>query len=173
MTPPKNMSQYFFSRELVSTIGDQLFSSTPQIRADDEENALCGVCKKKIKLSKMRLHIAFHIICGEIHIPRERICGFCGGDGCIISLKQTSHKENKKFYSPYSECRCFYPYKGIPIKATKKNSCTNKIIVCPLCNIYTWSYNLEAHYNIGHINDAAPAPYSDDEKNFIKKMTFK
>ena len=36
----------------------------------------------------MRLHTAFHIIRGDIHTPRERICGFCGGDGCMISLKK-------------------------------------------------------------------------------------
>ena len=48
----------------MSTKGDQLFRSTPQVETDDDENLPYGVCKKKIVLSKMRLHIAFDIICG-------------------------------------------------------------------------------------------------------------
>ena len=173
MTPPKNMPKYFFNKELVSSIEGQIFRPTPQDEADDVENVPCLVCKKKIMISKMRLHTAFHIIRGDIHTPRERICGFCGGDGCMISLKKTSHKGNKKYYLPYSRYRYFYAYKGIQTKSTKTNSCTNRIIVCPLCNMYSWSYNLQAHYIINHQTDTVPAPYSDDEKKFIKKMTFK
>ena len=48
-------------------------------------------------------------------------CGFYGGDGCVISQKQTSHKGNKKYYSLQNQCRYFYPHKGIPTKAIKKS----------------------------------------------------
>ena len=53
-------------------------------------------------------------------LKEKRTCGFYGGDGCVTSQKLTSQNGNKKYYSLQSQCRYFYPYKGIPTKAIKK-----------------------------------------------------
>ena len=62
---PENMSQYFFSKELVFAIENDIFLSTCEDKTDREKVA-CLVCRRIILLSQMRLHIAFHIVSGGV-----------------------------------------------------------------------------------------------------------
>ena len=51
------------------------------------EKVECGICVKKVALNRMRQHIGFHIIKGDI-LPEPTTCGFCGLIGCHISMKK-------------------------------------------------------------------------------------
>ena len=66
----------------------------------------------------MRGHIALHIILGD---TQGDVCGFCGrvGSSCDPTLKQSSHRAGKLFYTPWAECSYRHVYNGVPTMLQK------------------------------------------------------
>ena len=129
----------------------------------------CKICKKMVPLKNMRTHVGKHIQKKDVE-HSENICGFCGKEGCKPSLEKSSKSGTKTFYTPKSDCLYHYTYKKMGKKATRYTPCTNRITTCPICNVYTWSYNLVPHYQIHHPEeDVAEVKIPIEEKNLLSK----
>lgn len=75
-------------------------------------------------------------------------CGFCGRVIWTIELQFTSKNGYSKFYRiGNQDCSYFFYYGRKSEKSTKKNPCTNRIIICPngSSNSTIWTYNAQAH----------------------------
>ena len=94
--PPEGCSSYFFDKQLIQAIGVHIVLS--QNNVDTQENTKCKICKKKVNLEDMRVHVGTHIIKRDITENLHDICGFCGKHGCHISLEETSHKGKRSSF---------------------------------------------------------------------------
>ena len=142
--PPKGCSSYYFNNKLIQDIGVHIVLSGQN--NDTDEGTKCKICKRRVQLKDMRVHVGKHVIKNDITGEQDDICGFCGKHGCTVLLESTSHKGSKKYFSPKSNCVYFYPYKKVGDTPTRNNPCTNKIVTCKICNVYTWKYNLKHHF---------------------------
>ena len=117
---------------------------------ETQDNTKCKICKRKVRLKEMRVHVRIHIVKKDIQGNLHDICGFCGKHGCPISLEETSHKGKKKFFSPRNECVYYFLYKKLGENSSRKKPCTNKIVNWKQCNLCIWTYNMVHHYKLFH-----------------------
>ena len=121
----------------------------------------------------MRGHIALHIILGD---TQGDVCGFCGrvGSSCDPTLKQSSHRAGKVYYTPWAQCPYRHVYKRVPDNVTKTHQCTNKLLFCPAnnCKSTIWKYNGVHHYEVKHPDLAIPFEFivSNEEKKAVKRV---
>ena len=92
-------------------------------------------------------------------------CGFCGGKGCTISLKKTSHNT----FIPWAP-NCQY-YKKLSLKsaesAKERNPCSNRPVKCNVCEETYWSYAMAKHFEQSHIDIACPVKVSSKERQWV------
>eukprot|EP00798_Chlamydomonas_sp_ICE-L_P016924 gene16924-biopygen25838 len=112
--------------------------------AQRNEAVVCIVqgCKKSVKISSMRLHVAGHILrreCGNVNgmsACAAKACGFCGvvchnrsSGVCNVGLKKgsTSHMVT-------SSCPQVYKMSYTSVeKGSTGNPCANRPVSCPIC----------------------------------------
>ena len=88
------------------------------------EVANCSVCFKDVALSKLRQHIARHILLKELN-NNAKTCGFCGGQSCAVSIKVTSGVGKKANKGIESNCKYFQRFILKPAETSTKNKpCT-------------------------------------------------
>ena len=134
----------------------------------------CDFCSKEIVHSKMREHIASHIIVFKDISATQNTCGFCGNVGCTISLEKTSGFGVHSTFGPKSDCKLFYSFSlASAIKISTYACCTNRPIKCELCNSVYWSYNMQKHYESKHNQCEIPEFISSDEIKNLKKKYLK
>ena len=179
---------YCFDKQLVLDIGvhlqrqpsDTMVNNNPGSSrrnniSNSDVSALCPcyMCQKKTTLEMMQGHIALHIILGD---TQGDVCGFCGqvGSSCDPTLKQSSHRAGKVFYTPWAECSYRHLYKRVPNNVTKMHQCTNKLMFCPAnnCKSTIWKYNGVHHYEDKHPDLAIPFEFivSNEEKKAVKRV---
>ena len=184
LNPPEGCSVFYFDKQLINDIGVHLTlqhsaaendgSSAMPSSSSSSSDVKCKVtkCKKTLPLKEMRNHIGKHIVKGEIP-ESDNLCGFCGVQGCRAYLQGSSSGGTRHFNKPMSDCIYYYHYKKVGEKATRYTPCTNRIISCPICNIYIWSYNMSTHYRKSHDGeDTSEVIISQLEKNLLKNSKF-
>ena len=170
LTPPNGLTKYYFDRQFILDVGVQMPNDP-----DDEDVTLllrdCFHCSKRIPLEDMREHVAYHIL--SYHLQGPNICGYCGKASCCTTLRKTRYvkRTNKTFYKPQSNCQYFFFKANTPKDLTKRNRCTNHVLMCPVdnCKLGVWKYNLETHYREVHPGIEVPADFqtTENEKNKI------
>ena len=172
LNPPTDMSKFFFHmnqlREASVHLQLQPTSESNQIKqmtTNPTSNASnssvlkkpCFICSKRLPLSDMLCHVGTHIL--QEHVKGASLCGFCGRDICVVTMKKTSKKGGKQYYG-IGDCDCDYYYMyGKAKKFNKiKNPCTNRILRCPVgkCLSNVWIYNFQQHFNEKHENKDYP-----------------
>ena len=99
LDPPDGLNKYYFDINLMRDMRVHLQLSLPE--ANDRQpltfssnqsvvRKKCMKSRKIIPLSEMRLHVATHILKKEL--VGSNICGFCGTDTCVITMKKTLKK---------------------------------------------------------------------------------
>jgi len=68
----------------------------------------CRFCSLKLEKSRLRHHIAKHIMILKDIQHTSTTCGFCGNNGCPISLVKTSGKGINANYGPKIDKYIFY-----------------------------------------------------------------
>ena len=132
----------------------------------------CKLCFKEIIKSRMRLHIGFHVLNGDT-LPNANLCGFCGlVDGCNVELVTSSGFGKSKTLGPKSNCSYFFTFSLKPAsKGSIRSPCTNRPIICEICNECIWSYNINYHYQSKHNLNDVPNELKITEK-LIKHSKF-
>ena len=153
-------------------IGDLPMVLKPsEYKSDDK--VPCCICKQDLKISKMRNHVGYHILCKLCTHPDPIFqdiglipCGFCGLDDCNTYLALVSDKASITSDCPYHHTRMIYKAANISSNAT---SSTNIHIHCPLCEadsagspVTIWKYNA-----IQHILTEHPDPDNSDQHKTI------
>ena len=128
---------------------------------------LCQICNKNIVCSKMRGHVAFHILSMDIE---TNVCGFCGLQTCSNKLKQSSKTKVTKYFKVESTCAYFYDYGRKP-KYSTREKCSNHLARCEVskCGADIWKYNMINHYQECHSSINIPEYFvvSEEEKKTI------
>lgn len=94
----------------------------------------CKLCRIDVKKERMRQHIGKHILSQDL-THCVNMCGFCGMSGCKIDLKATSGYGNYQTMGADSDCQYFYNFSlKAASKATKRSPCSNRPIMCLICN---------------------------------------
>ncbi len=122
------------------------------------DDAPCKVCNEMCPLSKMRDHVARHILLKEVELTSS-LCGFCGRDngGCTIAIVITSGKGKNTTYGPASTCSYFRKFNlKSSAKPTKSSPSTNRPIECHICKHVCWSYNVRSHFAEAHAGAEEP-----------------
>lgn len=189
LNPPKNCTIYSFDKQLINDICVHLTINADQPTCTDVQTSSsttssgttgadeasqrikCKFCKRLVIHKEMRAHVGKHIVKGEIKVT-QKLCGFCGVEGCSFSFEKSSASGSRSFYIPASNCLYFYKYKKIGDKATKYTPCTNKIISCPTCNMYMWTYNMSKHFEENHPSEPNEFSISEEEKKILKRSKF-
>ena len=95
-------------------------------------------------------------------------CGYCGENGCNISLIVTSGYGKNAIYGPKSDCRYFTDIsKRTDNKLVKSYPCSNRPVICEQCDTCYWSYNLVEHYRKSHPCLECPEQIPPEERTFI------
>ena len=127
----------------------------------------CKVCSKMITCDKMRGHVGYHILNGEIN---SNVCGFCSRQTCSNKLKQSSKTKSAKYYQIESSCPYFYSYGRKP-KYSNRQKCSNYLARCEVtnCNADIWKYAMANHYHECHRELVVPESFlvSSKEKATI------
>lgn len=140
------------------------------------EELLCLVCNQRCTTKLMRFHVAKHIFRNHC-VPN--CCGFCGlSCGSILEIRKSSGYGVNQNFKPFSNCKYFYAFSLAPAEKAKKRvektgreTCSNRPVVCKLCRLVFWSYNMDSHYDEKH----NASPYDTDfklshsEKNALLK----
>ena len=172
--PPQGCSAFYFDKQLIQDVGVHIsLCDVDHTSATSSDNMMrkCKVkgCRKMVTLSNMRKHVGKHILNKEVQ-KSERLCGFCGAEGCSTNLKK-SNKGKKLFFTPErGGCTYFWPYVKIGDDATRNVPCTNKLKHCPACNVVIWTYNLHFHYENQHPELQNVYRISDREHEIMNKL---
>lgn len=133
------------------------------------QEVLCKTCNSPFSLSKMRDHVAKHIIVKDLEENANR-CGFCGLIGCNIDIKITSGKGKNATYGPASSCDYYRKFNlKSSTRPTKSSPSTNRPIECHICKKIFWSYNIKSHFGLMHQEEIAPHLITDLEREYITK----
>ena len=123
--------------------------STANQSTTDSNDVECTICGKLLSLNIMRAHIGCHILRNE---TGEFCCGYCGGAGCTIALKKTSHNTMK----PTSNCEKYVKFSLKAVENSKARiPCTNRPVQC---SIYIYSIGVIIYKNI-LITDTQPKSF--------------
>jgi hypothetical protein len=132
----------------------------------------CKICHELCKLSKMRDHVARHILMNEV-LPDAIRCGFCGQveKACSIEIRATSGKGKNITYGPMSNCKYYRKFNlKSSSKPTRSKPSTNRPIQCHLCKSVCWSYNMKEHFGQKHPQEPPPELITELERDFIFKF---
>ena len=132
------------------------WKKTPVVEEDIDShlNITCKLCSKMIKLNQMRIHVGAHILGDNLKYK----CGFCGGlnEICDNKLIPTNKKMGVQYYKVSSNCDYKVLYKKKTDTYSKRNKCTNHVLMCPQCSSFQWKYNLPEHFVNCHNEYAIP-----------------
>ena len=130
----------------------------------------CFFCPKQlVKRKTMRLHIGIHMMLKLIPI-NPTTCGFCGIMGCSISLETNCAGKNAP-KCPVSNCKFAEKFSlKAAEKSTKNSPCTNRPVICGICKLIVWSYNIKIHFERIHIGYEVPDMISEEEIIRMKKL---
>ena len=116
----------------------------------------------------MRVHVGWHVLTEGLF----GVCGYCGLNGCSITLNKGKGRGKHSTKVPYSNCKYYVKFSlKASEKSTQSGPCTNRPIVCPVCDVVHWSYNLEAHMVTKH--PEAEAVNCKIEQGEVKLVTSK
>jgi hypothetical protein len=85
----------------------------------------CYLCAKSFAREKMRSHVGAHIL-SSLHLMAANLCGYCGRNGCDISLTISSGSGKNATFAPFSTCNFFY---GFSLKSAAKFTVIHKFNV--------------------------------------------
>ena len=110
------------------------------------------------KPSKLVQHIGIHILYDPVIRDSNNPCGFCLNVGNLCSICITKGKGRKGALTvDPQKSRCPNAAKlsiTSASKSTASNSCTNALLVCPLCRKGAdpiWKYNMRLHIITAHL----------------------
>ncbi len=142
-------------------------SGAASFRSDE---APCKICNELCSLSKMRDHVARHILLKDVEASSS-LCGFCGRNdsGCTLAIVITSGKGKNTTYGPASSCPYFRKFNlKSSAKPTKSSPSTNRPIECHICKLVCWSYNVRCHFAEAHgVEDHPPELITAFERELI------
>lgn len=111
-------------------------TSTTNLEADCVS---CFICKKQVKLVDMRQHVGKHILVGNVE--GQNLCGFCGRETCSNEFFKKSWKSKEAFYEIKSNCPYFVKMKKSDKNHSRRNPCSNNLILCQICKASVGKYN--------------------------------
>ena len=120
----------------------------------------------------MRLHVGWHILKGHLR-PSTDLCGFCGKNGCQVALQKGSKgSKRNKILKVWSDCEYYhiFNFKSDYEKVVPSNPCTNRPVICEICQGTYWTYNMKIHYEQSHNHITVPKYVSDQERVAVLKM---
>ena len=166
LNPLEGMSIFEFDKIDLGSIGAGLLETPDE--SDSHLYSTCKLCNESIKTREMRFHVGAHILSDNLQYR----CGFCGGPNgnCENKLIISSKKKGKKFYKVSSLCQ----YKILNLKKpdalSRRNKCTNQVLMCPRCSFSRWKYNLPEHFADSHKEYNIPIDLiiSDKEMSNLK-----
>jgi len=99
-----------------------------------------GTCNKLITRIKLRLHVGWHILRGDV-IPDPSRCGFCGLVGHQVELRPASGAGKNKKYKPWSACEYnfSFDFKKNYEEVVPSYPCSNRPIKCDQCLGIYWT----------------------------------
>jgi hypothetical protein len=109
----------------------------------------CRLCSKEAQLVRMRTHVAKHILNNK---TVEGVCGFCGLTcDSSLEIRESSGAGFQTNFKPHSNCTYINHFNLGSVERTSKHSpCSNRPVLCRVCQQIVWSYNLTYHYKIKH-----------------------
>ena len=171
--PPDSLSHFYYNKQFLLDIGIEFTMSENQSSQSRNDSCSsvkknkCKVCSKMITCDKMRGHVGYHILNGEID---SNVCGFCSMQTCSNKLKQSSKTKSAKYYQIESSCPYFYSYGRKP-KYSNRQKCSNYLARCEVtnCNADIWKYAMANHYHECHRELVVPESFlvSSKEKATI------
>ena len=123
---------------------------------DIHSNERCFVYGYQLSLQKMRTHIGWHEVNGQLG-KLLHPCGYCGRDICQSKLEVKSKKKWVPFYKINSNWPYFVELARKPSKGNRINPCSNYLEKCKFCSQDVWKYNLIRHYSQVHQDVELPA----------------
>ena len=142
-----------FNKSLIIDIGIQSMASvsTNTVNKKSQNTPLkrCFVCDCMLPLQKMRTHVGWHIVHGNL-AGSLHPCGFCGKDTCQNTFEETSMKKSTPFYKVKSICAYFVELARKPTKANMVNPCSNYLEKCSICKHNVWKYNMPQYFQRIH-----------------------
>ena len=166
LNPLEGMSVFEFNKNDLMSIGAAL-PETPD-DSDSHQYSKCKLCNKSIKTREMRSHVGAHILSDNLQYR----CGFCGGPNgnCENKLIISSKKKGKSFYKVSSICHNKILNLKKPDALSRRNKCTNHVLMCPRCSSTQWKYNLPEHFADSHKEFDIPIDLiiSDKERSNLK-----
>jgi len=151
----------------------QNYAKETQSQAAASLKVECFHCSRKINLSRMRQHIGKHILLKEIQLT-QTTCGYCGRDGCLVSLNKALRYLGRVRLEPKSN-DCPYDVKFnlyCASRSSRFSPCTNRPIECSLCKLVVWSYCMKAHYESDHSNHQPDEYISNKEEIAVKMLKY-
>ena len=113
---------------------------------------------------KLRTHVGVHILKTKI----ANVCGFCGLQGCSVTLIVASGRGNTATMAASSNCEYLIKFSlKAAARSMKTGPCTNTPVVCPHGKDVQWSYNMEYHYKNKHSDHPTPNMVTDDERRLM------
>lgn len=141
--------------------------------ATTEENVVCPLCQLRVPLKLVHNHMGAHILLEAdwSKYKKEKPampCGLCGERSAIMCSDEIAADQvqgcpvsagmkkpaggGKATLKPNHQCKLL---PGLTYSLTSRASssvhspCTNRPVRCPICNLWGWSYNMEAHVAAG------------------------
>ena len=100
-------------------------------------------------------------------------CGFCGVlCDSSLEIRESSGAGATKNFKPHSTCTHVYFFNLASVEKTSKHSpCSNRPVVCRVCQQVIWSYNMGHHYKTKHgRTDTTEFDVSLDEKKAVLNL---
>ena len=163
-------TQAHVDSEIPSGLTEEMAAAAASVSArggGKNDEAPCRLCNELCALSRMRDHVAKHILVNEVE-PDSNRCGFCGLVGCSIAIVVTSGKGKNTTYGPASSCAYFRKFNlKSSTKPTRSSPSTNRPIECHLCKEVYWSYNVKRHFGEKHADQQPPELITELERELI------
>ena len=112
--PPVGLTVYSFDKQFILDLGVQMVRE-PLGEVATDLTKKCFNCSKTLPLLKMRNHVAYHLINGDVE--GCNVCGYCGKSSCSTTLKKTRYiqKTATQYYKVESNCPYYVHYTKTPV----------------------------------------------------------